>query len=212
MNQIISIDGLIGCGKSSLMGNIIANGINGKKVHHTFEPVDLWRNDSRYGGINVLDEYYSNSDKYGLAFQVYAAQTFLDVTKKELALMEPDSILIQDRCALSGLYQFMPMLDIPVYASESLKSMVETSLGSAKPSIFIYVKVSVGTAQKRVMKRNRSEELGIANDYQEKLKHNIELMMEAMIAKGIRVIVLDGEKSADEVYMDAVAALNNLEK
>ncbi|KAG4074570.1 hypothetical protein HA402_009704 [Bradysia odoriphaga] len=67
----IAVEGNIGAGKSTFLEYC-----DTRPECVTFaEPVDKWRN---LNGVNVLSEFYSDRQRWGLPFQLYAGMTLLD--------------------------------------------------------------------------------------------------------------------------------------
>lgn len=213
----ISIEGLIGSGKTSLL-RMIEKELKGAVV--VYEPVEEWRD---YNGVNVLQEFYNKPDKNALGFQLFVANSFIKSIKKAVKvnskgrmtetrlIIDKPKFVVSDRCALSGVYQFSKMLK-PIYETpyvfDSLKEMVEMSLGEYRPNIIVYVKVDVRTAMTRINVRGRSEEKKISDEYQQQLKDNLEIWIEDEKKKGNVVIILDGEASTEDVFKEFCRKIN----
>ena len=70
---IFSIDGNIGSGKSTLLIKKLKNelsSINNLKIIYLQEPVDDWKNIKDENGINLIENYYKNQEKWGFSFQI----------------------------------------------------------------------------------------------------------------------------------------------
>ena len=76
---IISIEGNIGSGKSTIMKFLSNNfdnfvSLNGEnlKICYLEEPVDIWNSFTDKQGKNIIENYYSDQKKYAFQFQMMA--------------------------------------------------------------------------------------------------------------------------------------------
>lgn len=195
---IISIEGIIGCGKTSLLQQIECPTMTQSRITTIYEPVDEWRN---FNGTNVLQEFYNDPEKNGLGFQLFVANTFIKRMEESINLSS--DLVITDRCALSGIYQFTKLFNSIVsldYVYKSLVDLVERAVEPYRPTVIVYIKVDIDTAMERICKRGRDEEKKISKEYQTQLKNHIESWLDEERARGTKVVVLDGSKSSKEVY------------
>jgi len=73
---VISIEGNIGCGKSTVIDSLR----NYPDIETVFEPVDKWKNCNE---INILELFYKDPKKNSALFQSYIALTFLEEHNKD---------------------------------------------------------------------------------------------------------------------------------
>jgi deoxyadenosine/deoxycytidine kinase len=119
MAMLLSIDGNIGCGKSTLIDtlqklketNIIdehfdMNIIN--KLVYFQEPINIW-NTITTDNKTLLEKYYENQKKYGFCFQMMVLLARITELKKIIKL-NPDSIIVMERSFYSDKYIFLDML------------------------------------------------------------------------------------------------------
>lgn len=103
--KIISIEGNIGSGKSTLI-KMLKN----LKLNLIFlpEPVDEWNKIVDSNGTNILEKYYSNQKRYAFSFQMMAYITrlkqLLDCNASE------NSVIITERCLYTDREIFAKML------------------------------------------------------------------------------------------------------
>jgi len=107
MVKIISIEGNIGSGKSTLIKNLKERGTN---IIFLPEPVELWNEIKDEFGTTIIEKYYSDKKKYSFSFQMMAYITRLSQIKQCIESSPPDSIIITERCLHTDRYVFAKML------------------------------------------------------------------------------------------------------
>jgi len=181
---IISIDGNIGSGKSTLM-NILKE----EFCEHTFvdEPVEEWLQATDDNDKNLLTNFYQDKNRWSYTFQNYA---FITRTKKLLEAVEKHKpknfydtikiifnriiygkkiVIFTERSILTDRYVFAEML----HDNKDINSMewimyldwytlFEKSL---KINKVIYLKTDPEKSYERVNKRARDEEKTVALEY-----------------------------------------------
>ena len=70
--HVISIDGNIGSGKSTLIKILKKYFINDKDIYFVDEPVNEWINVSDHHNNNILDQFYKNKNRWSYTFQNFA--------------------------------------------------------------------------------------------------------------------------------------------
>lgn len=82
VNKTIVLQGNIGAGKSTLLEEIIKI-INEYKLKYYIvkEPIDEW-NKEIFSNQSILELFYSDKEKYGFVFQIFAFSTRLDYLDK----------------------------------------------------------------------------------------------------------------------------------
>ncbi len=75
MVQIVSIEGNIGSGKSTVV-NTLCEYFNGREsngnVYFLEEPVNEWVKIQDLEGKNIIEKFYEDQDKYSFSFQMMA--------------------------------------------------------------------------------------------------------------------------------------------
>ena len=169
MVRIISIEGNIGSGKSTLVQSLKSynNSIKNKsKIHFLQEPVNEWTNIQDKNGINIIEKYYSDQYKYSFSFQIMAYISRLSSLKK--AINENYDIIITERSLLTDKMVFAQML----YDSGKMEHINYVIYNkwfdefiSDIPNIeYIYIKTTPEIAYERIIKRNRLGE-NISKEY-----------------------------------------------
>ena len=72
MSQIISIEGNIGSGKSTILKSLKEHFENSRNIIFLQEPVDEWATIKDKEGNTILSKFYGNQKKYSFAFQMMA--------------------------------------------------------------------------------------------------------------------------------------------
>jgi len=160
---LIIVEGNIGAGKTTFL-RLIGNALDAQLV---YEPVEKWQNVS---GINLLDHFYKDTQRWAYTFQTYAFITRVN-EQKEAAKHNNKSFQILERSAYSDRYCFaknayemgsMNELEWKLYC-EWFSWLVEQY--TPLPDAFIYLKTDPNTCFERLKKRNRSEEIGVEREY-----------------------------------------------
>jgi deoxyguanosine kinase len=109
---ILSIEGNIGSGKTTLMANLREEYKNNPHVIFLKEPVDEWETIKDANGKTILEKFYADQEKYSFAFQMMAYISRLNVLRKALKGIESDKkyIIITERSLNTDRYVFAKML------------------------------------------------------------------------------------------------------
>ena len=110
MALLISIDGNIGCGKSTFLTELKQeiNNRNIKDFIFLQEPVDIWST-VIFEGKTILEKFYEDPVKYAFSFQMMAYISRLSII--ENAVKEnPTSVIISERSLLTDKQIFAKML------------------------------------------------------------------------------------------------------
>ena len=167
---IVSIDGNIGSGKSTLFNNLKTKLEKRKDICFLEEPVDEWSNIKDENGVTMLENYCMNQEKHAFAFQVMASSTRIKMLME--AIQDPDiKFIISERSILSDKNVFAKMLfdsgkisfiDYNVY-----KLLYNAHKEIMKNTIIVYVRTNSDICLKRIKKRNRKGEDAIEQSYLE---------------------------------------------
>ena len=85
--HIISIEGNIGAGKSTLYEQLRTMYRDNPRIVFVDEPVDEWNTIVDESGTTILQRYYENQEKYAFSFQIMALGTRLSLMKKAKLFM-----------------------------------------------------------------------------------------------------------------------------
>ena len=112
---IISIEGNIGSGKSTIMkflsenlnSYLLSNNID-LKICYLQEPVDIWNTITDNDGKNIIQKYYEDQNKYAFSFQMMAYISRLSQIKNELT--KNYDVIITERSLYTDKNVFAKML------------------------------------------------------------------------------------------------------
>ena len=165
---IISFDGNIGSGKSSVMRYFEKNfhdfcKLKGKNLKICFlqEPVSIWENIiDKNDGKNVIEKFYEDNTKYGFAFQIMAYISRLSLFKK--ALSEDYDIIFTERSMYTDKNVFAKMLyndgKIDEIEYQIYTKWFDEFVDCIKQMKIVYIRTTAETSDNRVKKRARQGE------------------------------------------------------
>jgi len=196
---IVSIEGNIGSGKSTLMENLKKTYKNNKQVIFLKEPVDEWENIKDFNGITILEKFYADQEKYSFAFQMMAYVSRLKVLRDALNSNDTESdkkyIIITERSLNTDRYVFAKML----YEAGKMEDVFyqiylnwfDTFSQEFPLHKIVYVKVEPAICHTRISKRAREGEdcipveyLDACHKYHEEMLQNIDQNVEKLILDG----------------------------
>jgi len=112
---IISLDGNIGSGKSSIMryleknlANYCASKGNTCKICFLQEPVSIWESICDDNGKSIITHFYENNERYSFAFQIMAYTSRMSLLVE--ALKEDYDIIISERSIYTDKFVFAKSL------------------------------------------------------------------------------------------------------
>ena len=164
MPTIISVEGNIGSGKSTLvseMKEVLPTLFNGQ-IYFLQEPVDEWEKICDTNGESIITKFYNNQKKYAFSFQMMAYISRLKTLTELVNKIPQDSVIICERSVWTDKNIFAKMLyqdnnieeiNYVIYNKWFEFFMKETNLGG-----IIYLNTDPETSFKRVIKRSRDGE------------------------------------------------------
>ena len=169
---IISLEGNIGAGKSTILENL-ENHL-GKNSGWIFlrEPVHIWEEICDKEGQTILSKFYENPAKYAFAFQIMAYTTRLHELKRVIT-ENPDCIgIICERSLDADKHIFAKMLHADGLIDDVMYKIYERYFSEYEGNFtldgMIYIEALPNTCYQRVAKRSRDGESNISLDYLEK--------------------------------------------
>lgn len=190
MTVIISIEGNIGSGKSTLVSELERHFKDNKDIGFIQEPIDIWNKITDENGTTILEKFYENNEKYAFQFQIMAYTSRLSLIKE--ALNKNYKFIITERSLYTDSNIFAKMLYDDKKISEieySIYKLLYNQFINEMPvTKIIYVKANPITSSQRVVKRNRIGE-NIPIEYLERC-HNYH---ENWLTNAEKVLTLDGE-------------------
>ena len=162
--SIVSIEGNIGSGKSTVINTLKEYYKNNEKVYFLEEPVSEWVEIKDSDGKNIIEKFYENQEHYSFSFQMMAYISRLAMLKRAIKHCKENSIhlIICERSLQTDKNVFCKMLhdsgkieDINFQIYNKWFDEFITEI----PSIyFMYIKTKPTIAYERVLKRNRKGE------------------------------------------------------
>ena len=169
--EVISIDGNIGSGKSTLMGNLREYYKDDPNVVFLKEPVDEWEKIKDENGVTMLEKFYEDPEKYAFSFQMMAYISRLKVFKDAVKNINSSKkvYIITERSLYTDKMVFAKML----YDSnkiEPINYQIYLTWFYAFSEEFpvhkvIYVKTDPEKCHSRILKRSREGESLISLGY-----------------------------------------------
>jgi deoxyadenosine/deoxycytidine kinase len=180
---IISIDGNIGSGKSTLV-SILKNIFNNvDNVCFLQEPVDTWNEIRDENNVTILELFYKNPKEFAFSFQMMAYISRLSILRKAIN-NKKYKYIITERCLFTDANVFAKMLYDDKKISRIEYTIYKQWFNEFTDNLpnhkYIYIKTSPNTSYERVVKRNREGEvipidyLEKCHDYHEKWLYNNE--------------------------------------
>jgi deoxyadenosine/deoxycytidine kinase len=168
MSTIVSIEGNIGSGKSTILKLLKTYFNENKNIIFLQEPVDEWEKIKDKNNVTILAKFYDNQEKYSFAFQMMAYISRLSLLKRTIE-QNPDAIIITERCLNTDRYVFAKML----YDNGKLEDVeyqiylnwFEHFIDIQKIQKVVYLKTEPHICYFRISKRNRTGESNISLDY-----------------------------------------------
>jgi deoxycitidine kinase/deoxyguanosine kinase len=172
---IISIEGNIGAGKSTLLARLQEHCAGRSDIVFLREPVDIWEAvRDPADGQNILQKFYGDSAKYSFPFQIMAFMSRLSLI--ETAIREhPDcSVIVCERSLCADRNIFAKMLSddglIESVCYQIYGKMYDEFSSKYEANGIVYVDAEAEVCFRRIAKRGRDGEGGIALDYLKKCK------------------------------------------
>ena len=166
--RIISIDGNIGSGKSTLVADLKERLGNDKNICFLQEPIDLWNTIRDENDVTILENYYKDQVKYAFTFQMMAYISRLSMLKREINKNKYD-IIITERSTNTDRYVFAKMLydekKIDKIQYEIYLKWFDEFISEIPQIEVIYIRTFPHVAHERVKKRAREGESVIELEY-----------------------------------------------
>jgi deoxyadenosine/deoxycytidine kinase len=167
MSVILSIEGNIGSGKSTII-EYLKNNINDNNIIFLQEPVDEWEKIKDNNNNTVLQNFYADQKKYSFAFQMMAYISRLNLLRNTIK-ENPNKIIITERSLFTDKYVFAKMLfdaeNMNEIEYQIYNNWFESFLDLAPISKMIYLKTDPQISFNRISIRNREGENNIPFSY-----------------------------------------------
>jgi deoxyadenosine/deoxycytidine kinase len=168
-HTIISIEGNIGSGKSTLFEQLQHTFSNNPNIIFVREPVDIWENIRDEDGTTILEKFYENQVKYSFSFQIMAYISRINLLKESINKAPHDSVIITERSLYTDKMVFAKMLydthKIECINYQIYLNLFETFKNDFYVDKVIYIKTDPDICYNRILKRARTGENNISLDY-----------------------------------------------
>jgi len=196
---IVSIDGNIGAGKTTLFRELQSKFSNRRNFVFLDEPVSTWQTICDENGVSLLELFYKDSGAWSFSFQMAAYISRL-VLLKEASEKNPKSIIITERSLNTDRQVFAKMLynqnkinkvDYQIYLK-----WFDTFAKDYPVQKIIYVKTDPLNCYSRIKLRAREGESVIPLDYLERCHSYHEEMVNPY--NGPKIVIIDGNVDLNE--------------
>jgi deoxyadenosine/deoxycytidine kinase len=170
---IVSIEGNIGSGKTTLMCNLREQYKNNPLVIFLKEPVDEWSLIQDENGTTILEKFYADQEKYSFPFQMMAYISRLNVLKQALKSLDPNQkyVIFTERSLDTDRYVFAKMLyetcKMEYVNYQIYLNWFDSFSGEFPVHKIVYVKTAPEICHARISKRSREGEDKIELGYLE---------------------------------------------
>lgn len=210
MSKIISIEGNIGSGKSTLVSLLKDTFENTKSnpydVIFLQEPVDEWENIKDSAGNTMLEKFYQDQEKYSFPFQMMAYISRLALLKKTVE-DNPNAVILTERSLYTDKYVFAKMLHdsgkIEDVNYQIYLRWFDTFASDFPIHGIVYISSNPETCKQRIQKRSRTGEDVISLEY---LK-NCSTYHDDMVLTNANILTLDGNldiQDMKELWIDQI--------
>lgn len=191
---IISIEGNIGSGKSTLVNLLKKH--SKQDVIFCHEPVDVWSTIRDGDSKSILNHFYEDKQKYAFAFQMMAYVSRLSILNQTLRA-HPNCIIVSERSIETDCHVFAKMLHDQGVMNDIehqiyLKWFDEFSTGLQIQGI-IHMDTSPTRCFERILTRNREGEI-----IQMQYLNDCHMYHEDWLKRCNNVLKIDGNLNLDD--------------
>ena len=211
--KIISIEGNIGSGKSTLINSLKTYYNGNKNVYFLQEPVSEWENLKDKDNKNIIEKFYEDQEKYSFSFQMMAYISRLSMLKNAINYCKENNIylIVCERSLQTDKNVFCKML----YDTQKINEInfkiynkwFNEFISDIPKIIYIYIKTNPVVAFERIMIRNRKGEtinlqyLEMCSSYHDTWLNNTEYKKD--------VIIINGDNELISTFESANSILKN---
>ena len=169
--KIISVEGNIGAGKTTIIDNLEKYYKNDPSVIFIREPVDIWQSITDSKGESILAKFYADPAKYSFSFQVMAFVTRLSMLRNTIREKPNCEVIVCERSLEADRNIFAKMLHDEglmegcMYQIYLLMSNI--GLEKYKAHGVLWVNTGPQLCLERIRKRSREGENAIMLEYLE---------------------------------------------
>jgi deoxyadenosine/deoxycytidine kinase len=189
---IITIDGNIGCYKTSILNYFHKN----YKLAIDLEPVDNWTD-------YLANLYNTTNSSYDFQIKVWVDRCWIQEKTNTAVLMERSPYFIKN-VFVRKAYEDKTISDTEY---ENIISLHKTTDDLWKPNGYIYLRSSPEKCLQRINKRGRSSEKNIKLDYIQKLHELHETNYKLALENNMNIIAIDIEnKSISDICNEILSS------
>lgn len=191
----ISIEGNIGCGKSTVCEAVLTN----VRCPVFLEPVDKW--------TPYLNEFYQDPYKWGLSFNINVLLSYQEWKNN----------------TFNAVYERSPMSCKHVFTTQQIKDghihPLEVSIFDKlysqiawEPNVIVYLQSDPELCNQRMKSRGRSCENNVSLEYLQSIHTNYEEYMDYIRQKrnDIELVVIDANQDKDTVAKQVINQINKI--
>lgn len=196
---IISIEGNIGAGKTTIIEKLQQNLAHDQTILFLREPVEIWESIRDSNNENILQKFYGDSSKYAFTFQVMAYATRLSMLRELIRNNPQCKMIICERSLDADKHIFAKML-YEDGTMEEIQYKIYQMFYKEYAEDFsvdgiIYIDAEPETCYQRVSKRSREGESSISLEYLTKCHQYHRSWLTT--ASTIEVLTIDANADAD---------------
>ena len=169
---IVFVEGNIGSGKSTLVKEAFDHYVDNDRVLFIQEPVDEWKTIKDKDGKDIISKYYADQVEYGFKFQMMAYITRLKDLKNAMKENKYD-VIICERSLNTDKNVFAKMLYddgiIDEIGYQIYTRWFDCFTDILPETKYVYLRTDPEICSERVMKRNRTGEENIPQEYLDKI-------------------------------------------
>lgn len=205
---IISVEGNIGSGKTTLIGRLEELWGTDKRYVFLSEPLDVWTQiQDRETSENVLQKMYKYPTKYGFSFQVMAYITFYQRLIEAFETCDANTVIICERSMESSRYIFGKMMRDSGNIDDinyQILTMFYEQMELIPLDAVIYLDTEIPTNVERIAKRARAGEQGITQNYLEKCRDCHETWLHTMSVESNKPILRLKTSLSEDVMVSEI--------
>jgi deoxyadenosine/deoxycytidine kinase len=174
--MLVAIEGSIGAGKSSLLGEISSRGYEVFK-----EPVEAW---------TLLANFYSDIQNYALPLQLQNMASYAPLAHRPTQ----NNLVISERSPHTALGVFIPLLQKQGALSSDDVDFLKTAFKKISlpvPDVIVYLQASSSLSMERIAQRNREGEGAVTEGYLRDLTCEYARYLTEMSAQGTQIFRID---------------------
>jgi deoxyadenosine/deoxycytidine kinase len=194
---IITIDGNIGSGKTSILKYLQSN--YGQIID--LEPVEQWK--------PYLDDIYLN-DKNHFNFQkkVWEDRALIQSKNNNIIFVERSAKFTRETFVEVYKNKFSTEeFNVLNYLYQSSDSKYNKMI--SEPILYIYISVPTNICIDRIIERNRNNETNIDSKLINKLHIKHEECYKILLNQGYQILKIDGTKTIEEICNEILKYINN---